>query len=63
MTAMDTQVAYTEDGYRLVKQPNGTWTNGDMTFESLDQILDAVDASIKTETVELTVRCDEEIYW
>jgi len=28
----------TEDGYTFQRQPDGTWTDGDMTFSSLDEI-------------------------
>lgn len=37
----ETRVARTEDGYRFVEQADGTWTDGDMTFDNLEQLLDA----------------------
>lgn len=36
----------TEDGYRFTEQPDGTWTDGDITYDSLEQITGAV--GIKT---------------
>lgn len=32
------KVAMTSDGYKFYEQPDGTYTNGDMTFESLDEL-------------------------
>jgi hypothetical protein len=32
------KVATTSDGYKFYEQPDGTYTNGDMTFESLDEL-------------------------
>ena len=41
-TSMKTEstpkVAMTSDGYKFYEQPDGTYTNGDMTFESLDEL-------------------------
>lgn len=36
----------TEDGYCFIKQPDGSWTDGDMTFENLQALTDSV--GIKT---------------
>lgn len=36
----------TEDGYRFTEQPDGTWTDGDMVYDNLEQITGAV--GIKT---------------
>lgn len=33
--------ATTEDGYTFYEQPDGTWTDGDMTWQSLDELLAA----------------------
>jgi hypothetical protein len=32
----------TEDGYRFTEQPDGTFTDGDMTFNSLAELSEAV---------------------
>ena len=36
---MKPKIAVTSDGYKFIEQPDGTYTNGDMTFESLDELL------------------------
>lgn len=33
------RVARTSDGYSFTEQPDGTWSDGDMTFDSLEQLL------------------------
>lgn len=38
----------TSDGYEFAEQEDGTWTDGDMTFESLEQILDSDSESVVT---------------
>jgi len=37
-TEVKPKVAMTSDGYKFYEQPDGTYTNGDMTFESLDDL-------------------------
>lgn len=34
------RVARTSDGYAFTEQPDGSWTDGDMTFDSLTQLLE-----------------------
>lgn len=34
------RVARTSDGYSFTEEPDGSWTDGDMTFESLAQLLE-----------------------
>jgi uncharacterized ParB-like nuclease family protein len=36
--AKPSKVAQTSDGYKFYEQPDGTWTNGDMTFKSIDEL-------------------------
>jgi hypothetical protein len=38
---MTTRTATTEDGYKFTEQADGTWTDGDMTFSNLQELLDA----------------------
>ena len=35
------RVAVTEDGYSFTEQPDGTWTDGDQTFNSIDDLFSA----------------------
>ena len=37
-TEVKPKVAMTSDGYKFYEQPDGTYTNGDMTFDSLDDL-------------------------
>ncbi len=34
------RVAQTSDGYKFSEQSDGTWSDGDMTFDSLEQLLE-----------------------
>lgn len=40
-------VAKTGDGYTFHRQPDGTWTDDDMTWSNLDEMMGAVDISIE----------------
>ena len=42
--------AITEDGYTFTEQVDGSWTDGDMTFETLDELI-AADLNITIEVV------------
>ena len=41
----------TEDGYIFVLMPNGTLTDGDMVFDSLDDLLAAMEYTPENPTV------------
>lgn len=40
-------VAKTGDGYTFHRQPDGTWTDGDMTWSTLDEMMGEIDISIE----------------
>ncbi|MDO3380397.1 hypothetical protein [Geoalkalibacter halelectricus] len=45
----------TEDGYTFVRQSDGTWTDGDMTFDSIAEIA----ASVAIAQIEGSLTLDE----
>jgi hypothetical protein len=46
------RIAITEDGYKFTEQTDGTWTDGDMTFDNLESLLAAdLGVTITTETI------------
>jgi hypothetical protein len=36
---MTKRIAITEDGYTFIEQNDGSWDNGDMVFNSLDELV------------------------
>jgi hypothetical protein len=40
------RIYFTEDGYRLVEQSDGTWTDGDFTYANLEQLRAEVDGTL-----------------
>jgi hypothetical protein len=36
----------TEDGYRFTEQPDGTYTDGDMVFDSFAELCEAFDVTV-----------------
>ncbi len=42
----DAEEVMTSDGYRFRRQEDGTWSDGDMTYESLDALYDACEGEV-----------------
>jgi hypothetical protein len=40
------RIFLTEDGYRFTEQADGTWSDGDLTFGSLEDLQHEVDGRI-----------------
>jgi len=47
----------TEDGYRFTEQPDGTYTDGDMTFNSLAELSMAVTVTVTEGATDFSLHC------